>query len=475
MGNKLEKCCKSAQSGNNDIFSPVTTEDQEMADLLSEPSNGCPPFPPTIVGTFSNHGIQPGERSASPRRWFQSTPAVVKVNQDRGSIEYPFLESFDSVLFCVMDGHGREGEKVSDFCIHHLHKYLADHKAAVLIDPEAAFEKVFLTTHSKVHKATDINSWDSGTTAVAVYLKGHELFIANVGDSRAVLASRNARGRLKAKDLSNDHNPDSPGEFERLCNAGGVVAAPEAAGLSARVWTPNRQIGLSMARSLGDVALSKHGVIANPEITKHSLQAEDTVMIIGSDGIWEFMTSQEAVNIVSRHPDDATEACKELILTATKKWRDEEGAYRDDITAIVVYLDELLPNFVDGTRDTRLRAVSRAANSLVSEDTETIALALEPGAEGEGGGAQAGSRERRLSLDLGSPSSMGGSGTRHSVPTAGTVTSPGKRSGRSRSMSIPAPAFLKPALQTRKPRTRRRPSFSPDMDLTLEAINPPKE
>ena len=41
------------------------------------------------------------------------------------------------------------------------------------------------------------------------------------------------------------------------------------------------------------------------------------------------------------------------------------------------------------------------------------------------GGSEPGSRERRLSLDLGSPSSMVGAGTRHSVPAAGTVTSPG--------------------------------------------------
>ena len=44
---------------------------------------------------------------------------------------------------------------------------------------------------------------------------------------------------------------------------------------------------------------------------------------------------------------------------------------------------------------------------------------------GEPGSGEPGSRERRLSLDLGSPSSMVGTGTRHSVPAAGTVTSPG--------------------------------------------------
>ena len=35
----------------------------------------------------------------------------------------------------------------------------------------------------------------------------------------------------------------------------------------------------------------------------------------------------------------ASEACKELIRVAMKKWKEEEGDYRDDITAIVVRVD----------------------------------------------------------------------------------------------------------------------------------------
>jgi serine/threonine protein phosphatase PrpC len=55
--------------------------------------------------------------------------------------------------------------------------------------------------------------------------------------------------------------------------------------------------------------------------------------------VWEFISSQQAVDIVqSRIVDGATAACQALIKAAARRWQEEEGSYRDDITAIVVKL-----------------------------------------------------------------------------------------------------------------------------------------
>ena len=64
-------------------------------------------------------------------------------------------------------------------------------------------------------------------------------------------------------------------------------------------------------------------------------------VIVASDGVWEVLSSQEVVNIVHENSRDATQACSRLIQQATQRWRDEEGPYRDDITAIVVMLQPL--------------------------------------------------------------------------------------------------------------------------------------
>ena len=65
-------------------------------------------------------------------------------------------------------------------------------------------------------------------------------------------------------------------------------------------------------------------------------------MVMASDGVWEFIESKDAAKIVEQFiSDSATVACQKLIETAAAKWRQEEGDYRDDITAICVRFSDL--------------------------------------------------------------------------------------------------------------------------------------
>jgi serine/threonine protein phosphatase PrpC len=48
-----------------------------------------------------------------------------------------------------------------------------------------------------------------------------------------------------------------------------------------------------MTRSMGDTAASKVGVIAEPEIIEYDLTHEDKMIVMASDGVWEFMTNDE--------------------------------------------------------------------------------------------------------------------------------------------------------------------------------------
>lgn len=110
------------------------------------------------------------------------------------------------------------------------------------------------------------------------------------------------------------------------------------------VWLDKEcsQIGLAMARSIGDHAVKPVGVIAEPVVSFHTLQETDEFLILATDGVWEFVSSREAVAIVAQHlHKGATKACQVLIETAAAKWHDEEGDYRDDITALVIRLPAL--------------------------------------------------------------------------------------------------------------------------------------
>lgn len=226
---------------------------------------------------------------------------------------------------------------MSEYCIHQLHDLIAD-DIRLITDPAAVLKEVCVTVDDKLRGA-DINSHSSGTSAVVVYLRDKELVIANVGDSRGVMGVKRGSGHV-AKDLTVDQKPDDKGEKQRILSLGGRVTPPDEPGLSARVWTKSGGYGLSMSRSLGDHLLSSVGVIAEPEITRRTLSDDDEFMILATDGIWEFITSEEAVKIVSKHTN-ATEACYDLIHTATSLWRKEEGDYRDDITAVVLFMRDL--------------------------------------------------------------------------------------------------------------------------------------
>ena len=59
-------------------------------------------------------------------------------------------------------------------------------------------------------------------------------------------------------------------------------------------------------------------------------------LIVATDGIWEFISSQKAVDIVAKCPDDPREAARALVSTAYKAWLSQETR-TDDISVAVLF------------------------------------------------------------------------------------------------------------------------------------------
>mmetsp|Transcript_27353 Transcript_27353/g.76762 ORF Transcript_27353/g.76762 Transcript_27353/m.76762 type:complete len:347 (-) Transcript_27353:774-1814(-) len=310
----------------------------------------APPFPFEIVGTYSCHGVEPGLRQGE---------TSAKINQDRGCICYPFGASdseMTQALFCVFDGHGACGDKVSHYAMNNIQEKLENHPQ-LMSDPASALKDVFLSVDSQLRKDPSIDAELSGTTAVVClmrWMKGGKgkAWVANAGDSRAVLGVKE-NGRLKAVPLSQDQKPDTPAEYKRIMKSGGFVSPPENEwGGPARVWLDANMTlpGLAMARSIGDHLVGAIGVIAEPEVVEMDIDpATDPskdgpqFLVMASDGVWEFIDSPEAIDLLqaANVTRSATEAVTKLIETAAQKWREEEGDYRDDITAVCVNVTEL--------------------------------------------------------------------------------------------------------------------------------------
>lgn len=300
------------------------------------------PFDSSYMGTYSCHGIEPGEDFEDDMDYDEEIPPTDKINQDRGCVVFPFGKSNKQAFFVVMDGHGEQGDAVSEFVMRQLVVSLEKHEK-LDSDPVEALKDTFIRTNMALMLAP-INYMTSGTTVTSLYMVGNTMHCANCGDSRTVLAKKAGDGAYKAVDLSRDHKPDDPEEAARIKEWGGFIRPPAEEGLSARVYLDEAltMIGLAMARSIGDFAVKSVGVIPEPEVKTFELQhGEDEFLILASDGVWEFISSQEAVDVVGAKLAEGKEchgACQELIELASERWAEEEGDYRDDITAIVVKL-----------------------------------------------------------------------------------------------------------------------------------------
>ena len=94
------------------------------------------PFAPEVVGTYSCHGVEPGIRAGE---------TSAKINQDRGCVCYPFgpdTEGGDVMaLFCVFDGHGMSGERLSEWCTHEIISRLEANRDELAADPIACMKK----------------------------------------------------------------------------------------------------------------------------------------------------------------------------------------------------------------------------------------------------------------------------------------------------------------------------------------------
>lgn len=262
-----------------------------------------------------------------------------KVNQDRFCDIHGFGKDESRAFLGVFDGHGMVGHDASQFIATELPKFVLKQKN-LDTDPRAALTRAFVDCNTKLAQGS-IDVTFSGSTCVVVYIHGKKLYCCNAGDSRAVLGKRLGPGKFKAIPLSSDHKPERPDEKKRILDSKGRVEACKGSRGEdigpARVWLLHQEVpGLAMTRSFGDLIAASVGVIARPEIWDRTLEDGDSFLILASDGVWEFITSQEAVDIVGQHSTPES-ACRALVDESTRRWQKEEEVI-DDITCVIAFL-----------------------------------------------------------------------------------------------------------------------------------------
>lgn len=273
-----------------------------------------------------------------------------KKNQDSMIIKHD--PATHSLLLCVFDGHGEAGDGVSCAIRDKFPSELFGHPrfaasgnlAADAESLQVAITDALKSVEKSVLQNPSIDTEFSGTTAVVTIVRENLVVVGNVGDSRItrgfVMGDGDAAS-IGCDSVSIDHKPDRPDEKARIVASGGRVFAVEYDdGIDGppRVWLGHMDVpGLAMSRSLGDAVAHTAGVISEPEFFTRFLDDRDRCLVIATDGLWEFMSNEEVMEMALSQQDPKA-AVDLLIMEANRRWMKEEQVI-DDTTVIVVYVN----------------------------------------------------------------------------------------------------------------------------------------
>lgn len=246
-------------------------------------------------------------------------------------------------IYGVFDGHGSKGHDVSQFVKENLPKVLI-RDDQFRTDPQKALTNAFHKIQAMLEVATmmeKINATLSGCTCTVVVQRHSDgtIFVAHCGDSRAILGTRKG-DKLQPHALTVDHKPNDKDERKRIQENGGQVIYDGFC--NHRVYARGQKYpGLNMSRAMGDLmGYYDAGISATPTVSSHKLQAEDELLIVCSDGVWEFMENEDVVELVSNFSSQKSMAAAEALAKQSwERWIHEEGGMVvDDITALTIFL-----------------------------------------------------------------------------------------------------------------------------------------
>ena len=281
-----------------------------------------------------------------------------KINQDSYLIERNINGILNFNIFGVLDGHGEDGHYASQFVSRYIITHLKNHPLLKKCeDAKEVYEKlilngyeiianIFVEADTQIQKEK-FDYKNSGTTCVLVIQIEEKIICANAGDSRAIIVYDKCKDdsllESKIYNLSYDCKPELPNEKKRIYECGGSVEKAldendQPAG-PYRVWANGEDYpGLAMSRSIGDMDAKKIGVIPNPQIVEYSIDYDTKYMLICSDGIWEFISNNDAMIMGNKYylRNDAAGLCRELYKKSIEFWFKEDIVV-DDITAIAVF------------------------------------------------------------------------------------------------------------------------------------------
>merc|ERR1712032_1246286 len=160
------------------------------------------------------------------------------------------------------------------------------------------------------------------------------LFVAHVGDSRAILGSHKGGepSALTVTALTKEHRPDDAEEAERV--------------FAAKKDRP----GLALTRCFGASAAMECGITAEPEISAYRLRPNiDVLLLLGTDGLFEFCSNTHAASQILKE-GVSHESLEALCAASQQQWA--QTSYNETVDDITVIAATLPSGHADGRATT---------------------------------------------------------------------------------------------------------------------------
>uniref|UniRef100_A0ACD5VM99 Uncharacterized protein n=1 Tax=Avena sativa TaxID=4498 RepID=A0ACD5VM99_AVESA len=292
----------------------------------------------------------------------------------------------------VFDGHGGPATAcfARDHLLHNLQEAVSGGVQGMTAD---AIMKAILATEEGF-MALVSSLWETkpslaavGTCCLLGVVCQGTLFVANLGNCRAVLGKVGRAGQIIAEQLSSDHNASEEGVRKELMAQ--HPDDPHILVLKHNVWRVKGIIQVS--RSIGDAYLKHHHfnreplpakfrlekpfsrplLSAIPSIVSRSIEPSDRFVIFASDGLWEHLSNEKAVEIVRNHGRAGIsrrlidQVVREVARKQEMRYKDliriDRGVRRhfhDDITVVVLFIDHglLVEDHAQGHRAISIRS-----------------------------------------------------------------------------------------------------------------------
>ncbi|XP_028777676.1 probable protein phosphatase 2C 68 [Neltuma alba] len=278
----------------------------------------------------------------------------------------------DAVFVGIYDGHGgpEASRFVCDHLFHHLMRIAQENGTIsedMLRNAVSATEDGFLNVVRRTFGIKPLIAATGSCCLLGVIWKG-TLYVANLGDSRAVIGSVHGSNKIVAEQLTREHNA-SREEVRRELRS----LHPDDSQIVVMKHGTWRIKGIiQVSRSIGDAYLKRSEfsldssfprfhlpdpilrpvLSAEPSICSRVIQPNDKFLIFASDGLWEHMTNQEAAEIVYNNPRTgiarrlARAALNEAARKREMRFKDMQKVgkgirrfFHDDISVVVIFID----------------------------------------------------------------------------------------------------------------------------------------